>query len=237
MRGERPWPSGPGPARRAVPRGSAKAEGRSTLFLCDAEARSTIHSMGLPRETRPDRTQRVAARHERKAKRMPPASPAASPSPCPCMARCRALHPVSAHSRGVCSFNDGSCLCVAEAGWAGLRRGATSAAAHLPSEPPLDRRLARTGRCPGLRASPPSLPGPWLSPRLRPPGGPRTAALAARSSCVEAAPKADVQPRGTCRRKDRSCVHITPLVSGTRTTRQPRAFPPYPPRTHPKQTS
>ena len=129
---------------------------------------------------------------------------------------------------------------------AGRVQGLTACpfASPLRSMPPLDRRIARSGRCPGPWASPPSSPGSRLFARLRLAGGPWTSALVARCPCVEAAPKAEMfNHRGTRRRKAQPCTRIQlpappramRAARIVRAIRQPWAFPPCPPRTHPKQ--
>lgn len=113
---------------------------------------------------------------------------------------------------------------------------AACAALHLRSGPPLDRRIARTGRCPGLRALPPSSPGPRCA-RLRLAAGPWTSALSRAVHASRRLRRQMFNHRGTCRRKAKPCTR-TQLPSPPRIARgrqQPRAFPPHPPRTHPKQ--
>ncbi len=111
----------------------------------------------------------------------------------------------------------------------------------LPSKPPHDRRIARTGRCPGLRAWPPSSPGPRRA-RLRLAGGPWTSALVARFPCVEAAPKADVQPARHMPQKGQAMHANSTFNSSPRAARGPTfpgnrtaaGVPPVPPEDSPQ---
>jgi hypothetical protein len=87
------------------------------------------------------------------------------------------------------------------------------AALDLHSKPPPDRRISRTGRFPGLRASPPSSPGPRLA-RLRPAGVPGHLPFALASQASRRFRKQMFNHGGTPRRKARPCVQfLSPSAS------------------------
>jgi len=112
--------------------------------------------------------------------------------------------------------------------------------------PPLDRRMARVAPRSRVKALPPSSPGP-RDARLRPAGGPRTVSLAPCRLCVEAAPTADsFHHRGMRRRKASPWPRLLALLALLVAScplrpwcriRRPRAFPPCPPRTLPRQVN
>lgn len=127
---------------------------------------------------------------------------------------------------------------------AGRVQGFTACPSSSPlrSKPPLGRRIARSGRCPGLGLR--HRPHPVLAALgcgLRAVPGHRPFPRAFHAS--RRLRKQMFNHSGTCRRKAQPCTRIQ-LPAPPRAMRaarivlairQPRAFPPYPPRTHPKQ--